>query len=175
MNKTKIAAALAGLAGVASGIACDKTQSPATEVPASGAPTPEPSGEHACGNHADGACSGDADDGGAQADAATARTFEIAPGEFAEANFQMAKGSKVTIVFSKGSTEVAWDVHSHDHSGGTKIHDRGTGGDGSVEFVAPSDGVFSVLWKNTGASATPLEATVTLGDGATIHSWMPAD
>ena len=174
MNHTTIAAVLAGLTGAAPSFACDKTTSPATEVPASTEAPEQAPGEHACGNHAEGACSGDANDG-EKADAPTARSFEIAPGKFAEANFQMTKGSKVTVAFGKGSADIAWDVHSHDHAGGTKIHDQGKGGDGTIEFVAPEDGVFSVLWKNAGASATPLDATVTLGEGATIHSWMPAE
>jgi hypothetical protein len=77
------------------------------------------------------------------------------------------------VAFSKGAADIAWDVHSHDHSGGTKIHDKGTGGDGTVEFTAPEDGVFSVLWKNKGSTATPLDVSVTLDDGAALHSWMP--
>jgi hypothetical protein len=175
MKHTTIAAALAGLTGAAPSFACDKTTSPATEVPASTETPEKQPGEHACGNHAEGACAGDANGGGEPADAPTARAFEIAPGKFAEANFQMTKGSKVAVTFSKGSPDIAWDVHSHDHAGGTKIHDQGNGGAGTIEFVAPEDGVFSVLWKNAGASATALDATVTLGDGATIHSWMPAE
>lgn len=174
MKYTTIAAALAGLAGATASFACDKTNTPATEVPASTDAPEKAPGEHACGNHAEGACAGDAK-GGEPADAPSARSFEIAPGKFAEANFQMTKGSKVTIAFGKGSSDIAWDLHSHDHSGGTKIHDQGKGGAGTIEFVAPSDGVFSVLWKNAGNAATPLDATVTLSDGATIHSWMPAE
>lgn len=166
-----IAAVLAGLASNA----CEKTMSSAaTEVPAAAddaadASGSETAGEHACGTHAEGICAGDA------ADAPSSRSFAIAPGEFAEANFRMTKGSMVTVAFSRGSFAIAWDVHSHDHAGGTKIHDEGKGGAGTIEFTAPSDGVFSVLWKNTGTEATPLDATVTLSDGAAIHSWMPAE
>lgn len=169
----KLETIAAVLAGLTSGLACDKTRAPTTDVPASGdAPAPS-AGEHACGNHAEGACAGDTK--APAADVATTRTFEIAPGKFAEANFAMAKGSEVTVSFAQGSGEIAWDVHSHDHAGGTKIHDEGRGGAGTIEFVAPSDGVFSILWKNTGSTPTPLEANVTLGDGATLHSWIPSD
>ncbi len=170
MNATTIAAVLAGLTSATMiSTACNKTAADATEVPAE--PKGDPvAAEHACGNHAEGACgAGDAD-----ATAATARTFEILPGKFAEANFQMTKGSKVSARFTKGSAEIAWDVHSHDHSGGTQIHDEGTSGEGTVELIAPDDGVFSILWQNTGNTATPLDVTITLGEGASIHSWMPA-
>lgn len=173
MNSKTIASALAGLASATLTIGCTKTTGDATEVPTptttQSAPATE---EHACGNHAEGAC------GAGEADAdpalATSRSFEIVPGQFAEANFQMTKGSEVTIRFQQGSAEIAWDVHSHDHSGGTQIHDQGTSGDGVVEFVAPEDGVFSILWKNAGAEATPLEVSISLGEGASLHSWMPA-
>ena len=175
MKHTAIAAALAGMTGAVPGLACDKTTSPATEVPASSEPQEPAPAEHACGNHAEGACAADTNGTADPADVPTARSFRIAPGEFAEANFKMAKGSKVIVVFSKGGPEIAWDVHSHDHAGGTEIHDKGNGGVGTIEFVAPEDGVFSVLWKNAGGSATPLDATVTLSEGATIHSWMPAE
>ena len=110
---------------------------------------------------------------GATQAVANDRLFQIEPGNFAEANFKMKKDSTVTVAFSKGAADLVWDVHSHDHSGGTKIHDKGTGGDGTVEFTAPEDGVFSVLWKNNGSTGTPLDVSVTLGDGAALNSWMP--
>src|SRR5688572_1223443 len=143
MNTKMIAATLAGLTGGALVFACDKADPPATEVPAATEPAPG-AAEHACGNHAEGACAGDAKgEVDPSAAAATTAAFTIDPGKFAEANFKMAKGSKVTITFAEGSAEIAWDVHSHDHEGGTKIHEQGKGGTGTVDFVAPSDGVFS--------------------------------
>lgn len=176
MEFKTIFAVLAGL-GTTLTLACDKGGSGATEVPDSvevpANSKAEDAGEHACGNHAEGACGGDT-----PADAAavaTTRSFEVAPGRFAEANFQMRKGASVTATFAEGSADIAWDVHSHDHSGGTKIHDKGAGGTGTVEFIAPEDGVFSILWKNGGATSTPLEVSISLGDGASIHSWMPAE
>ncbi len=176
MDAKTIAAVLAGLAGTTITLGCDRTPD-ATEVPGGkGAErdTAGAAGEHACGNHAEGACGA-----GKSADAdpavATSRSFDVAPGKFAEANFQMKKGSTVTATFAKGSGDIAWDVHSHDHSGGTKIHDKGASGSGTVNFTAPEDGVFSILWMNGGSASSPLEVSITLGEGASIHSWMPAE
>lgn len=172
--------ALAGLASATVTVACNKIGQDATEVPAavtqeSSSPVvASPPGEHACGNHAEGSCGATKADDAEAGDVATARDFDIAPGKFAEANFTMAKGTKITIVFDKGAPDTAWDVHSHDHSGGTTIHDQGQGGAGTVEFTAPEDGVFSILWKNTGDEATPLTVSIALDEGASIHSWIPA-
>ncbi len=176
MDTKTIAAVLAGLTTTLA-FACGKTPE-ATEVPGGQGAThgdaTDGAGEHACGDHAEGACGSDmsSDDETTQA-VANDRSFQVEPDKFAEANFKMKKGSTVTVTFSKGVADIAWDVHSHDHSGGTKIHDKGTGGDGTVEFTAPEDGVFSVLWKNGGSTATPLDVSITLGDGASLHSWMP--
>jgi hypothetical protein len=172
MHIRTIAAVFATLAS--STLACDKAKPETTDVPGGAHTSADDSaGEHACGNHADGACGGHS--AGPATAVATSRTFEVEPGKFAEANFEMKKGSTVTVGFEKGSGDIAWDVHSHDHSGGTKIHDQGQGGAGSVVFTAPEDGMFSVLWKNGGTTATPLDVSVTLGDGAILHSWIPAE
>ena len=172
MNHDRIAAVLATLTGSSLTVACHKAPA-VTEVPSSApAPVVDAAVEHVCGNHAEGACGSQAE---SASDIPMVREFDVKPGQFAEANFTMAKGSTVTVTFAKGSAEIAWDVHSHDHTGGTKIHDKGTGGDGMVEFTAPEDGVFSVLWRNGGASPTPLDVSVQLGEGARVHSWMPAD
>ena len=106
--------------------------------------------------------------------AAQARSFQIEPGGFAEANFTMKKGATFTATFSEGADDLAWDVHSHDHGGGTKIHDAGTGGQGSATFMAPEDGVFSMLWRNPGETVSALEVSVSLSADAEVHSWMPA-
>lgn len=176
MNHDRIAAVLATLTGSSLAVACHKAPA-ATEVPSSApAPVVDAAAEHVCGTHAEGACGSQTEsDTELESDIPTVRAFDVKPGQFAEANFTMAKGSTVTVTFAKGSAEITWDVHSHDHTGGTKIHDKGTGGDGTVEFTAPEDGVFSVLWRNGGASPTPLDVSVQLGEGARVHSWMPAD
>ncbi|KIG16562.1 hypothetical protein DB30_04333 [Enhygromyxa salina] len=153
---------------------CDKTESEVTDVPTTPAEPADVAGEHACGDHEEGACGGTADSAGGDAGLATARTFEVEPGGFAEANFKMDKGSTITVTFSRGTSDFAWNVHSHDHSGGTQNHQEGVARAGTVEFSAPADGVFSVLWKNTATAATPLDVSIDLGEGATIHSWMPA-
>lgn len=168
MDAKTIAALLSSLATAPLMVGCAKP-SP-TEVPASEDQESEP-GEHACGNHAEGACGGAAAPDQA---APTSRSFSIAPGEFAEVNFQMPAGATVTVGFAEGSDDITWDVHSHGSSGETKIHDEGRGGQGNVEFKAPAAGMFSVLWKNAGPTSTPLEVRVTAGDGTSIHSWMPA-
>ena len=165
---------LAALTGTALTLACNKQDSGATEVPGSTtATTADASGEHACGNHAEGACSA-APRKDAGPAPATVRSFGLAPGKFAEANLQMKRGATVTATFAEGSADLTWDIHSHDHSGETKIHDHGVGGSGTVEFTAPEDGVFSILWKNGGATLSSLEVSISLGDGTSIHSWMPA-
>lgn len=176
MDTKTIAAVLAGLTGTTITLACDKTPE-ATEVPSGNGAAhddaADAAGEHACGNHAEGACGADKPADAEQA-VATSRSFDVAPGKFAEANFQMKKGASVTATFAEGSGDIAWDIHSHDHSGGTKIHDKGAGGSGTVEFTAPEDGVFSILWKNGGSASSPLDVSITLGEGASIHSWMQA-
>ncbi len=179
MDAKTIAAALASLTGSTLTVACDK-QPAATEVPG-GAGDVDGSaagsaGEHSCGNHADGACGSDmSSDTEPTPAVANDRSFQVEPGKFAEANFKMKEGSTVAVTFSKGSADIAWDVHSHDHSGGRKIHDEGKGGEGTVEFTAPEDGVFSVLWNNGGSDPTSLDVSVRPGEGASLHSWMPAE
>jgi hypothetical protein len=166
MDAKTIAALLSSLATAPLVVGCAKP--PVSEVPVS---DHEPAaGEHACGNHAEGACGSEAPD----KTPPTSRSFSIAPGEFAEANFKMSEGATVVVTFSEGSDDIAWDVHSHGASGETKIHDDGRGGTGNVEFKAPAAGVFSVLWKNEGSTATSLDVSVALDEGASIHSWMPA-
>lgn len=179
MDAKTIAALLAGLTGSTLTLACEKEPA-ATEVPAGAEGSADASdhaaGEHSCGNHAEGACGSDMSaDADAEKAVANDRSFEVEPGKFAEANFKMKKGSTVAVTFSKGSADIAWDVHSHDHSGGRKIHDEGKGGEGTVEFTAPEDGVFSVLWNNGGSDPTSLDVSVRLGEGASLHSWMPAE
>lgn len=176
MTRQKILLVLASLSGASLALACDKTPTDASEVPGEDAQPAAASGEHACGNHADGACGADDSskpESSPESAPQNTHSFEIPPEKFAEANFTMKADSTVTVTFSGGSDELAWDVHSHDHSGGTKIHDQGSGM-GKVVFTAPEDGIFSVLWKNPSTStATPLEVSVELGPGATMHSWMP--
>lgn len=181
MNAKSVTAAIVGLATAGFTAGCNKPTQDATEVPSeSGASdvgsseaAASPAGEHACGNHAEGAC-GVADTGSSAEVAPTSREFDIEPGKFAEANFTMKKGSRVVVTFDKGAANVAWDIHSHDHSGGTKVHEQGEGGAGSVDFVAPQDGIFSILWKNVGTETSPLDVSISLEEGASIHSWMPA-
>ncbi len=159
-------------------LGCDKTTTDASEVPGESVQPALASGEHACGDHSEGSCGADNGSESATASASasasqSSRSFEIPAGKFAEANFTMKADSTVTVTFSGGADDLAWDVHSHDHSGGTMIHDQGSGM-GKIVFVAPSDGIFSVLWKNQSASAaTRIEVSVELGAGATMHSWMP--
>jgi|GEM_PF-2084497 len=176
MSPRRLSAVLAALSGSSLAVSCSKTP-PATEVPsAAGDPVEDGAGEHACGNHAEGACGAQsAPDSTQDSLPPDVRTFDVQPGEFAEANFTMSKGSSVSVTFANGSADVAWDVHSHEASGATKVHNKGNGGDGTVEFTAPADGVFSILWKNGGAVPTPLDVSVELGAGARIHSWMPSD
>jgi hypothetical protein len=168
MDAKTIAALLSSLATGPLLVGCAKP--PTSAVPGSSDHGTDVAGEHACGNHAEGAC------GSAASDEAQpmSRSFSIASGEFAEVNFEMAKGSTVIVTFDAGSGGIVWDVHSHDSSGGTQIHDRGEGGSGRVEFTAPEDGIFSILWKNEDPTDSPLDVAVSLDKGTRIHSWMPA-
>lgn len=172
MDSKTIAVLLSSLATAPLVVGCAKPQT--SEVPTSD-DHDSAAGEHACGNHAEGAC-GAATPNEATPNEATpmSRSFSIAPGEFAEVNFQMAEGSTVVVDFSEGSNDIEWDVHSHGPSGESMVHDDGRGGVGNVEFKAPAAGVFSVLWKNAGSMSTPLDVRVSLGEGSSIHSWMPA-
>jgi len=167
---------LASLSGATIVLACDKTTTDASEVPSESAQPTVSSGEHACGDHAEGTCAANDTSESASASASasqSSRSFEIQAGKFAEANFTMKANSTVTLTFSGGNDKLAWDVHSHDHSGGTTIHDQGSGM-GTIVFAAPEDGIFSVLWKNHSTSATTsLDVSVELGPGSTLHSWMP--
>jgi hypothetical protein len=174
MDIKTIAALLSSLAGAPLLVGC--TKPPAAEppeLPASEDPQdPEDPalGEHACGNHAEGAC------GSAAADEAppTSRSLSIAPGEFAEVNLEMVAGSTVVLVFSGGSPDIDWDIHSHGPAGETTIHHSGRGGRGTIEFEPDFAGGFSMLWKNNGSTATPLDVQVGLHEGVSIHSWIPA-
>jgi hypothetical protein len=170
MDAKTIAALLSSLATGPLLVGCAKPPA-SSEVPANADhDVTDAAGEHACGNHAEGAC------GSAASDEVQpmSRSFSIASGEFAEVNFEMAKGSTVVVTFDAGSGGIVWDVHSHDSSGGTQIHDRGEGGSGRVEFTAPEGGIFSILWKNKDPTDSPLDVAVSLEEGSRIHSWMPA-
>lgn len=168
MDKSTITKVLSTLASGSLTLGCASNQA-TTEVPApSPAAQTTSAGEHACGNHAEGACGGDTSSA-----APSVRSFEVPTGEFAEANFTMKKGATVSVSFAEGHDELAWDIHSHDHDGGARIHKRGSGGSGTITFTAPEDGVYSALWKNESSAMSPLRVTVTLSDGATIHSWIP--
>jgi hypothetical protein len=174
MSTKTIAAVLAALTGTGLTLSCDKQGSDSTEIPGQADASKDTNaGENACGNHAEGACG--AASSAPPTTGANTRAIKIAPGTFAEANFTMTKGSTFSATFTDGSTDIAWDIHSHDHSGGTEFHDQGAGGDGTVEFTAPADGVFSVLWKNGGSAPTTLNIALTLGKGASVHSWHPED
>ncbi len=168
MDAKTIALLLSSLATAPLIVGCAKPKPPASEMPADHEDATL--GEHACGNHAEGACGSAAPDEAAP----LSRSFSIAPGEFAEVNFEMTEGSTVVVAFSEGSSDITWDVHSHGPSGETKVHDEGSGGTGNVEFKAPAAGVFSVLWKNAGPTSTTLDVRVSVTEGASIHSWMPA-
>lgn len=177
MDAKAIFTIFASLSSASLPLACDKRDMPTsdvTEVPGNtDSPTPA-AGEHACGNHEEGACGGETDTPSPAVAVATTRTFEVAPTKFAEVNFQMKAGSNITVTFGKASSDMEWNVHSHDHSGGSMIHDEGLGHEGTVVFTAPQDGMFSVIWTNNQAAMTALEVSVALSDGATIHSWIPA-
>ena len=171
METKSIVAVLASLASAPLLHGCDKAQSQVTNVPDHAQTRSKDEAEHACGNHAEGAC------GAATPDDASSRelerTFEISTDGFAEVNIKMPAGAKFSVEFEGGTPELTWNVHSHDHSGNTQVHDSGTGGDGQVEFGAHEDGIFSVLWKNSSSSNSTLRVRVIVTDGASLHSWVP--
>ncbi|MGH1348848.1 MAG: hypothetical protein ACRBN8_45350 [Nannocystales bacterium] len=173
MHRDTIVAVLAGLSAAGTLSGCRSGQAtPSTEVPSPTVQESAAAEEHSCGNHAEGACGGEVSEQPTAA-LATERNFEVAVGKFAELNMTLRKGATVRVVFSSAGGAVTWNVHSHAHGGGTNIHDEGSSRDGTIEFTAPDDGVFSVLWKNDAEAATPLEVAVELGEGASVHSWMP--
>ncbi len=173
MHRDTIAAVLAGLCSAGTLCGCRSGEvKPSTEVPSPPVQASAAAEEHSCGNHAEGACGAEGSEQPGAA-LATERNFEVAPGKFAELNMTLSKGATVRVGFSSVARAVTWNVHSHAHGGGTHIHDEGSSKDGTIEFTAPDDGVFSVLWKNDAEAATPLNVAVELGEGASVHSWMP--
>lgn len=144
--------------------ACAKP-SPAPSEPAA------PSAEMAASETSAG---GHAHDHAAPEGVPTDRQFAVAPGDFAEANFQLDAGSTVRLRFN-GTAASSWDVHSHGHDGETTIHQKGSDASGEISFTAPEAGLFSALWLNESSDPIPLQVTVSFeGDGA-MHSWVPED
>ncbi|MGQ0536926.1 MAG: hypothetical protein ACT4PT_12750 [Methanobacteriota archaeon] len=97
------------------------------------------------------------------------KSWNIPPGKFAEANFEMAEGDVASATWS-ATGPVTWDVHSHAGGRETK-HDSGSGSSGSIEFRAPAAGAYSFLWVNGGAEQVTL--SVTVGGDATLDSFYP--
>jgi len=189
MTKDTILATLSTLATtglIASACASNKPQSKEVTTPP-GEPTTKGGDEQClhtegcCGGHAEGDSSCGADKAkktepaeGKGDDAAAAKSWKwtVEPGKFAEVNVELDVGAKMIAAFATDGADVAWNFHSHP---GDKpmIHAKGNAKEGSPEFVAPSAGLYSVLWKNE--SKKPVELTVELliaGQGK-VHSTHP--
>lgn len=100
------------------------------------------------------------------------RTFDLGPGDFAEANLVLPAGGTVRATFDAASVAVAWNVHSHPGDQ-VVMHDQGTAATRIIEFTAPAAGPFSLMWENTAGAATTLSVTLELPDGAEVDSWHP--
>ena len=77
-------------------------------------------------------------------------------------NLSFRAASKARAKY-KASSALAWNVHSHP-AGGMIEHQKGTSAEGEIAFEAPSEGVFSFMWKNEGQSPVTLEVSLS-GDG----------
>ena len=102
-----------------------------------------------------------------------ARNFDVAPGKFAEVNFELESGSDVTAAF-RADGDVQWNVHSHP-ADGVAIHQEGAGSDGKISFHAETQGGYSYLWTNKGEQTVNLLISIEMPAGARNVSWVPED
>ena len=118
------------------------------------------------------ACS--ADDptaGGADALESLTRQTQVTAGGSFEGNFIMKQGATVTCSFSTPSIALRWDVHTH--VAGGEVLDSGVDRMTQIQFTAPSDGGYSILWENLDMVTTPLEISLTFDGDVQFHSWFP--
>ena len=129
-----------------------------------------------CGGHkpGDGACGSAAPDT-ADAGSATPTPLEdvvLAAGGFAEIDLEMAAGAATEVTF-QATGALAWNVHSHDGDA-VEIHAEGTGATGKLRFAAPSAGLYSYMWKNTGDATVRLTAHLAAQGTVRVRSIHPA-
>ncbi len=178
MRRSDIVLVLGAL--TSGGLSCaSRAPAQATEVPAG---PPRDGGETSCrhelgrcGGHkpGDGACGGR---GAAEANAPSSTPIEdivVEPGKFVEINLEMAAGAVTEVTFAAVGGPVAWNVHSHD---GDKvaIHAEGDAAAGTLRFAAPSAGLYSYLWQNSGQVPVRLTARLQAQGAVRVRSIHPA-
>lgn len=89
------------------------------------------------------------------------RTFELSPGQFAEANLQMAEGDTIEVSFATDGPEMRWDLHRHGEGQQIEILDQGNASQGMVTYTADREGVVSVFWEPHEEVEIRLEVTIT--------------
>lgn len=88
------------------------------------------------------------------------RSWNLNPSQFAEANLAMNATHTVRAEFT-ASRELQWNIHSHNSSTNQQvIHQNGTSQFGSIEFTAPENGIFSIMWTNRGLAAATLNVEI---------------
>ena len=130
-----------------------------------------------CGGHkpGDGSC-GAAAPAATKAEAPTPTPLadvQLAPGEFAEINLEMAADSTIEVRFDATGGALAWNVHSHDGDR-VAIHAEGAGATGTLRFAAPGAGPYSCMWKNSGGAPVRLTARLTAHGEVRVQSVHPA-
>ncbi|HEY0138379.1 MAG TPA: hypothetical protein VGB85_30045 [Nannocystis sp.] len=170
------------LGALASGALACAARSPgeATEIPAAASrEAAESACKHElgrCGGHkpGDGACGSAAPDT-ADAEPPTPTPLEdvvLAPGAFAEIDLEMAAGATTEVTFQARGGSLEWNVHSHQGDAVT-THAEGTGATGKVQFAAPSAGLYSYMWKNTGGATVLLTARLVAQGTVRVRSIHP--
>lgn len=89
------------------------------------------------------------------------RTFELSPGQFAEANLQMAEGDTIEVSFATDGPEMRWDLHRHSQGHAVEILDEGNASQATFTYTADREGVVSVFWEPHEEAEIRLEVTIT--------------
>lgn len=103
---------------------------------------------------------------------AIARTLTVGPGEIVELNLKMPADATARATFT-ASAPLEWNTHSHP-DGKLLTFTQGTDATGELSLSAQVADVYSMMWKNAGATPATLELRVAVSPGVTVDSWHPA-
>ncbi len=89
------------------------------------------------------------------------RTFELSPGQFAEANLAMEDGGTIEVTFATDGPEMRWDLHRHGPDQRVEILQEGNASRGTFTYTADQPGVVSAFWQPREEAEIQLEVTIT--------------
>lgn len=99
------------------------------------------------------------------------QTFDLEPGQFAEANLQMTQGDTIEIRFATDGPAMAWDLHRHGEDQDVEILQEGNASEATLTYTADQDGVVSAFWQPE--QQVPIRLEVTITGQAEVVSLVP--